>query len=854
MAVIPLVKNLVTLVEATPRETQGGISLVEPDADDGPGGLSGSEENPDGSVTMTFGKENKAPASGPDDKFNRNLAEGMDDFDLNALTSTLLQGIDSDEQSRREWEDTANVVAAYLGVKLEDPASSVGADGTVCKAVATCLLESAIKLWGTSRAELLPVTGPVKTRRDAAPPPSAQEEAEAATGAPQPGAGAATPGGDEVGIGGVSAQAGEGGGEPDQTGIAGIGHNGGPTALDGDFLAAALENDMNHYLTVLDRGYYADFSKMLMSRNLIGMAFRKVYRDPLLRRPISRWVKAQNLIVSNEASHLDDAGRITERVKIRQATMKRLQVAGHYRDIDLVHPTGKTSATELAVAASEGISAISQLPADHEHTVYETYVELGEKDGPLASLGRDETGKTPGYPLPYRVSIDDDSQAILEIRRNWKKGDEDHRARRHYVKYGFLPAFGFYDWGLIHVVGNPTQAATMIQRATVDSTLFANFPGGVYLRGPGSRQANTVVRPNPGEYVAMDAAGAQRIQDVMMPLPYKPPSPEALELLQKFETDVRRIAGVVEVPVGEGRLGNTPVGTIMSYIESVSQVPGAVHKDDHITQQDEFLLLRELFAEEPETLVRGAKKPARKWQVAEEVMAPDMVPSADPNTPSEVHRLLKIQAAIALSGLPQYAGIANHRAIYMWAMENVTGDKAEEFTNPPQAMPPAPPDPRIQAAQIKAQTETEKMQAQAQTEQQKHGERMQELASEDQQRDQDRQSAETRAAMSLEAARVKATTEASTAHMEQQHTTANAHADRQHEAGQSQADRAQLDAHKSADLQQTDQHKQMDVQQQQMAGAQQAAEGQATRDQADDHHTADLEQAASEPKPKGSST
>jgi hypothetical protein len=563
------------------------------------------------------------------------------------------------------------------------------------------------------------------------------------------------------------------------------------------------------------------------------MAFKKVFRDPLLGRPVSRWVKAQNLIINNNVSHLDEGGRRTERIPTSQATMRRLMVKGHYRDIALAHPTASPSRTEQAVADAEGIAAVSMLPSDYEHTVYECYCELGSGTGhsltgDIAKLDKDETGKKPGYPLPYRVSLDKDTRAVLEIRRNWKKGDSDHHPRRRYVKYGLIPGFGYYDWGLIHIVGNPTQAATMIQRAMTDSALFSNFPGGVFLKGPGSRQANTVIRPNPGEFLPMDAAGALRIQDVLMPLPYKPPTPEIMALVEKYEGDARRLSGVVEIPVGEGRLGNTPVGTIMSYIESVSQVPGAVHKDDHIAQQEEFTLLRELFAEEPEALVRGVKRPARQWQIADEIMEPELVPAADPNTPSEVHRLLKVQGLVTLGGMPQFGGIADNRAIYQFACEALTGEAAAEFMMPQQAAPPPPPDPRIVAAQIKAQSDTQKLQAQQQTAEMTHQERMQELATENQERDLDRQSAETRAAMSLEGNKIKAT-----------HDTLNAGLDRQHEAQQGQADRQQADQHKAAD-----------IQHQQFTAGLTAADNQANRDQQAQQAAA----ADTKPKPTGGDT
>lgn len=706
------------------------------------------------------------------DRFDHNLAQDLDENAMAALASELLDGIEADLQSRKEWEDTVNYSAKYLGVKLDDPTTSVSADGTIVKAVATTMLEAAVKLWSTARAELLPVSGPVKVRTDNSPPPQPDELAaiqEDLTGEDQGIAGG-------MGAGGIL-----GGGAPKKT----------PRLED---LADALEKDMNHYLTVGDREYYPDYSKMLFHRAVVGNAFRKVYNDPLKRKPVSVWVRAQDLIVSNDCSHLSGAGRVTERIRYRQATMRRLMVRGFYRDIDLVMPTGQSTDTETAIAETEGIIASPQRPADFEHLVYECYCEISSDTadiGDLSILDRDESGKKPGYPLPYRVSIDVDSRSVLEVRRNWKQGDEDHNPRRRYVKYGFVPGFGFYDFGLIHLLGNPTLVATMLMRSCVDNALLSNFPAFLGLKGPTTRQENTVLRPGPGEIHRMDGNGAQRIQDVIMPMPYKPPSAEAMGLGQAVDVAAKRLAGVIEIPVGEGRIGSTPVGTVMAFIEAISQVPGAVHKDDHISQQDEFALLRELLAEDPEILWRGNRNPARKWQVAEELMAPDIVPAADPNTPSQIHRLIKLWGLIDLSSQPQFAGIANPRAIYRAATRVLAGEHSDEFELPQQSPPPPQMDPKLQVAQVKAQADRDKASLQAQTAHEAAQAKVAEAAQKADQHVADRQSEETKAAMSWDASRMRT-----------EGKMADSHADRVHDALNQAADRASKTAAAAAEPQQ----------------------------------------------------
>lgn len=725
----------------------------------------------DGMVTIQYGgagedNDEDDRDEGPDDNFDRNLALGMDDSALSSLAAFLIEGIDADLEGRSQWEDTANRAADYLGIQLNNP--DVKFDGTVSDQISTVMLEAAIKLWGTSRTELLPTAGPVKVERIQVP-------------------------------------------DPDVEPARGMGDNGGPPLDEeqaqadarADRLADALERDMNWYLTTGDRGYGPDTSKMLMHRNLIGCAFKEVFRCPIERKPLSRWVMAQDLIVSGDPSHLSAAARVTKRARIRQSTMKRMQVSGYYMNIPLVAPTGEASTTELVIGQVEGVSPIPALPRDNEHVIYECHTDLGSGTGAdlfgdLAVLDRDETGRKPGYPMPYTVAMDKDSRTVLSIRRNWRNGDRDHRVRDRFVKFGFVPGFGFYDWGLIHMVGNPTQAATMLQRSIIDGGMFANFPAWAIRQSAASRMDTTTFRPGPGDIVKIPVTGMSKLQDDMMPWPYKEPSQASIGTQAKLESDVRKLAGIVEIPVGEGRVGNTPVGTIMSYIESTAQVPGAVHKDDHIAQQHEFELLRELLAEEPEVLYRGNKRPARRWQLKEELLSPNLVPRADPNTPSQIHRLMKVQGLIMLSGLPQFAQgdkdgpIVNQRAIFRRAAEVLSGSDAAEYTlkkQPPTSAPP--PDPKVLAAQIKDGTTKAQIAGRIQEKQIDHAGDMAELQLEGQQREADRIAADQRAKTQLEAARVKAAYQAHNSHTDRVHQAGIAAAQAAHEADQNAQDRAQ---------------------------------------------------------------
>jgi hypothetical protein len=782
MAIVPLRRPTpVNEVEDEPKPGSGG-------------GLTKITIGEDGATEIEIGgsklpSRQKKRASSRD--FDANLAEDIDAGSLATLASYLLKGIEADDGDRAEWTETANLAAAYLGVKLEDPASVVAADGTICQAVSVCMLEAAMKLWSTSYAELLPAGGPVKVAKiDQEPvggpggsqgigavPPAGSAQDPGQMGGPSGGLGTL------LEAGGPGAPSPESGGapssEPDQA---------------GDDLADALERDMNWYLTVGDRGYYQDTSKMLMMRNLIGIQFKEVYRCSVARKPLSRWIRAQDLIIQGDPPDINETdGRVTVRKKVSQARMKRMQKSGEYLDVPLVRPTGERSQTEIEVASSQGLAGPS-LPEDFDHTVYECCCELGSGTnydyfGDLEVLEADENGDDPGYPLPYRVSLDLDSRTVLAIRRHWKKGDTDHRRKKRFVKYGFIPSFGFYDWGLIHIVGNPTQAATMLQRSGVDASLLANFPAWAQKQGPSTKLETTVYRPGPGEVVKIAASGSDRLSDVLIPWPYKEPSPQSLALLQKLEGDVKTVAGVVEVPVGEGRIGNTPVGTIMSYIESVSMVPGAVHKMDHVAQSEEFQMLRDLIAEEPQVLWRGNRTPARKWQLKEELLSLDLTPQADPNTPSQIHRLLKVQGLVQLGGLPQNATVANNREIYRKAVQVLVGEDAAAYMMPEQAPAPAQPDPRIAAAQIKAETTLQQGQQKQQEAELEHQGRMAELAIEAQQRAADREATNQREAMKLGAVSAKTGADLMTAGAQVSHQQQEGQLSRQHEQQEGQLSR-----------------------------------------------------------------
>lgn len=703
-------------------------------------------ENDDGSISAAPAGGEEKPSMSRED-FNANLAETLDDFDSSALCSKLMEGIEADIRARTDWVETGNKGADYLGLKLEDASAEISPQGSISKVHNSLLLESVMRSWANSRAELLPVSGPVKVRDDS---PSLPQQMGHNGGPPM----------DDMVANADDLPAALGGTQRDP-------------ALARNTLADAFEKDFNHYLTVVDREYYPDTSRMLFSRALLGCQFKKIYRDPILRRPVSRWVRGDKLIVSNNASHLLNASRVTEEINMSHGLVLRMQAIGHWRKVPLTTPVAAPSSRDQKIAETEGIKATPDMPEDWPHTIYECYCDLMRY-----GLGKDETGHEPGYPLPYRVTIDKDSRKVVEIRRNWKQGDPDYKRRLRYVKFGFVPGLGFYDNGFIHLIGNPQRACTAIERMLIDAGMFASFPGGVIARGAGSRQTNTQIRVGPSQFQTIDTGGLP-IQQVIMPLPYKEPSQTLFALGQDIAAQGRRIASVLELPLGEGRVGDVPVGTIMSYIDSISKVPSAIHKDDHMAQQDEFEKLRELFEEEPEALHKFARSPAHKWAQAKELADHELVPAADPNVPSHMHRIIQAQALAQAAGLPQFmqANIPNQRGIWEWVCRTLAVDP-QSVTNPEQPQQQAPPDPKAIQAMAKAQTDQQRNQLETQK-----------LQVESADRAADRASRERVAAMHIDDSRIKTQGELAKAAANQSHEATQGAIDRQHEAAQNDMDR-----------------------------------------------------------------
>lgn len=599
-------------------------------------------EHDDGSITISLdGKPVKEAVDKKDraDWF-RNLVEDIADTDLYSIADDLITGIEDDLKSRAEWIQDRAQGLKLLGLKIELPGLQGTAEGAPVEGMSKVrhplLLEACLRFQANARGELLPADGPVKTRNDS--------------------------------------------------------NNAGP--LD-DRLADALETDMNHYLTAVAKEYYPDTDRMLLMLGFGGTGFKKVYFCPLRNRPVSDSVDADDLIVNNSATDLSSASRITHRITMRPSTVKRMQILGVYRDIELSDPQEpKLDAVQREKNDQQGISQSTFRAEDRDREIYECYCELN-----LPGFEHKVKGKETGLEIPYRVTIDVSTKEILSIVRDYNKDTADLPERRKtFVKYTFVPGLGFYDIGLLHILGNTTNAITAAWRELLDAGMFNNFPG-FLMADTGARQNTNIFRVPPGGG-ALVKTGGMPINQAIMPLPYKEPSPALMNLVDNMANTGQRVGGTAEMGVAEGR-ADVPVGTIMAQIEQAQKILNSVHKRLHAAQSEEFAMLLDCFKEHPETFWQKNRRPAYPWDEKTFLQAVedyDIVPQADPNTASQLQRIAKVMALKQLQqGSPN---LYDPIAVDIEALKVVGWSNPEQFLVPASAQAKPPPELQKQIAEM----------------------------------------------------------------------------------------------------------------------------------------------------------
>jgi hypothetical protein len=420
----------------------------------------------------------------------------------------------------------------------------------------------------------------------------------------------------------------------------------------------------------------------------------------LRRRPVIESVDAKDLIVSNDATDLDGAGRVTHVIRMSPGIFRRMQLAGAYREVSLSHPEASETTLDRKLNATQGVEKSYSRPEDQERVIYECHCDFD-----IPGFEHEIDGEHSGLPLPYKITLDKASRKVLAIRRNWREDDDDCKKRRVFVMYPFVPMFGFYPSGLVHFLGNTTNALTASWRIVLDNGIFNNFPAFLYNKG-GAKSDTPNFRVSPGTGIAIDSISG-RLQDSVMPIPYKETNPAFTQFIGEVSASGQRLGGTAETNVAEGKQ-NAPVGTTLALIEQATKVMSAVHKRLHTAQAEEFEMLRELLQEDPEALWRhrrDGKRPANADAVITALDNYDLVPASDPNSPSQMARQLRAVALAQRSDA--HPERYNPMAIEEEVMRSLGVNDFNRFLVDPskqQQQPPAP-DPKIVTALVKAKSD-----------------------------------------------------------------------------------------------------------------------------------------------------
>jgi len=401
--------------------------------------------------------------------------------------------------------------------------------------------------------------------------------------------------------------------------------------------AERVQVDMNYQLTDVMKEFRPEHERMLWGLGLAGNSFKKVYFDPSLDRQVSMYVPAEDVVVPYGASSLDSAERVTHVMRKTSNELKRLQHEGFYRDVDLGDPVNVMDEVEKKIAEKLGFRASE----DDRFKLLEMQVEI---DLP-GYEHKDEDGEETGIALPYIVTIEKSSGEVLAIRRNWRPEDEQCHKRTHFVHYGYIPGFGFYCFGLIHLIGAFAKSGTSILRQLVDAGTLANLPGGFKTRGLRSKGDDTPI--SPGEFRDMDVPSGS-LRDNIMPLPYKEPSQVLAALLQTIIDEGRKFAGTVDLQISD-MSAQSPVGTTLAILERQLKTMSAIQARVHYSMKQEFKLLKDIirdytppdYSYEPEEGDRHAKQSDYDYV--------EVIPVSDPNAATMAQKVIQYQAALQLA-------------------------------------------------------------------------------------------------------------------------------------------------------------------------------------------------------------
>ena len=510
------------------------------------------------------------PDSGIGDmgEFDANLAEFLSDNDLSALADELIESVESDTDARKEWAETYVKGLQVLGFNIEE--RSEPWEGA-CGVYSNVLAEAVIRFQAEAMSETFPAAGPVRAK-------VIGEETK-------------------------------------------------------DKLEAAdrVKTDMNYELTEKMVEYRSEHERLLYSLGLAGSAFKKVYFDPNLGRQVAVYIPAEDVIVPYGASNIESAERVTHVMRKTDNELRRLQVSGFYRDVELGEAQPYHTDIEEKKAKDTGFS----LTDDDRYTLYEIHVTTT-----LQGVDEEED-----LAKPYVITIEKGTNIVLAIRRNWNSEDELELKRQHFVHYVYVPGFGFYGLGLIHIIGGYAKAGTSLIRQLVDAGTLSNLPGGLKTRGLRVLGDDTPIEP--GEFKDVDVPSGS-IKDNIMPLPYKEPSQTLLALLDKVTTEGRRLGAISDMNISD-MSANAPVGTTLALLERTLKPMAAVQARVHYAMKQEFKLLKAIMASYAPQEYGYQPNRGEASARQEDYDMVDVIPVSDPNNSTMAQRVVQYQAVLQMA-------------------------------------------------------------------------------------------------------------------------------------------------------------------------------------------------------------
>ena len=523
----------------------------------------------DGGVIVDFASEDVTMQPSEDiAEWYGDLCETLEEQQLYEIASDVIENYQADKDSRGEWESMFERGFELLGLKLQP--GSEPFEGA-CTAVHPLLIESAVKFQSKASGELFPSSGPVKANIMGKHTPEKQMQAN------------------------------------------------------------RVQNFMNYQLTEQMPEYFDEFERMLFHLPIIGSAFKKIYYDSTLKRPVSEFIPIDQFYVSYFATDLRNADRYTHVIYRSPVELEKDIIADVYKDVDLPEPN-QTNVTSFTAKMDTILGLSPSSDKDPQYILLEQHCYLDIE-------GKDQS-------LPYIVTVEEQSRQILSIRRNYEQNDPNMEKRSHFVHYRFVPGFGFYGLGLIHFLGNLTMSATAAMRSLIDAGQFANLPGGFKAKGIRIVGDNEPI--SPGEFKEVEATGVD-LAKAIIPLPYKEPSSTLFQMLQFVASTGQKFADSTEQVISDAA-SYGPVGTTMALLEASSKFFSAVHKRLHKSQKDEFRVLAKIdYDYLPNEYPYDVPNEDRSIFKNDFDGRVDIVPVSDPNIPSNAHRMMLANMALQMA-------------------------------------------------------------------------------------------------------------------------------------------------------------------------------------------------------------